>query len=89
MLPKASGIVPIVGGSLKQGVFEMRLVDFVNNLQKLVDQGHGDLQVYYRHGASSDCGELSCPTVTDEVDDYCGPFDLEAGEQYVSIYAGN
>lgn len=48
---------------------------------------NGDLPVFYRHGASGDCGPLGSARVTDQVDE-CGPFDLDGG-QYVSIYAGN
>lgn len=66
----------------------MRLRHFVDNLQKLVDQGYGDLEVYYRHGASGDCGQLSSARVTDHVDD-CGPYDMEEVKDYISIYAGN
>jgi hypothetical protein len=66
----------------------MTLNEFVNGLLKLQAEGHGDKQVFYRHGASGDCGELSSAHVTDKVDD-CGPFYLEDGEQYISIYAGN
>jgi hypothetical protein len=66
----------------------MKLKAFIAELQKLDAQGHGDLQVFYRHGASGDCGELSSCFVTDTVND-CGPFDLEDGESYVSVYAGN
>ena len=66
----------------------MKLNQFIIQLQKLQLQGHGDLEVFYRHGASGDCGPLACAQVTDEVDD-CGPFDLEDGETYISIYAGN
>jgi len=65
----------------------MKLSEFIKGLQKLEQEGHGELEVMYRHGASGDCGELSSAYVTDEVDD-CGPFDL-ADESYVSIYAGN
>ena len=67
----------------------MKLNDFIANLVKLQEQGHGDLQVFYRHGASGDCGLLSSARVTDEIDDQCGPFDLAGHEQYISIYAGN
>ena len=67
----------------------MRLKEFLANLQKLEAQGHEDLEVFYRHGASGDCGKLSSARVTDEVEDECGPFDLEDGQLYVSIYAGN
>ena len=66
----------------------MKLKDFIANLQKLEAQGHGDLQVFYRHSASGDCGELRSAHVTDVVED-TGPFDLEDGQLYVSVYAGN
>jgi len=66
----------------------MTLDKFIEQLQKLQAQGHGDLEVFYRHGASGDCGQLSSARVTDEVED-TGPFDLEDGQEYVSIYAGN
>ena len=67
----------------------MKLKDFIANLQKLEAQGHGDKEVFYRHGASGDCGLLSSAYVSDEIDDDCGPFDLDEGQEYVSIYAGN
>ena len=66
----------------------MKLSIFIQNLQKLEAEGHGDLEVFYRHGASGDCGELSSAFVDDLVDE-CGPFDLEDGESYIRIYAGN
>lgn len=67
----------------------MKLSQFIKNLQKLESEGHGDLEVFYRHGASGDCGQLASAHITDRVDE-CGPFDyIEEGEQYVSIYAGN
>ena len=67
----------------------MKLKDFIANLQKLEAEGHGDKEVFYRHGASGDCGKLSSAFISDEVDDDCGPFDLDKGQEYVSIYAGN
>ncbi|CAI1180171.1 hypothetical protein [Serratia proteamaculans] len=66
----------------------MKLSQFISNLQKLESEGHGDKQVFYRHGASGDCGELSRAHLSDEVNE-CGPFDTAEGEQYISIYAGN
>lgn len=60
----------------------------IKNLQKLEQEGHGDKQVFYRHGSSGDCGQLSSAFIKSEVDE-CGPFDIEDGEEYVSIYAGN
>jgi len=64
------------------------LNQFIDHLQKLQQEGHGDKKVFYRHGSSGDCGELASAHITDQVDE-CGPFDLEDGEGYVSIYAGN
>lgn len=66
----------------------MTLDKFIENLQKLQSEGHGQKQVFYRHGASGDCGPLSSAIVDNEVSE-CGPFDLDEGEQYISIYAGN
>lgn len=66
----------------------MVLNEFIKNLQKLQTEGHGDKKVFYRHGASGDCGELSSAFVDYEVNE-CGPFDLEDGEGYISVYAGS
>jgi hypothetical protein len=66
----------------------MNLDKFIANLQKLQAEGHGNLEVFYRHGASGDCGSLSSAYVTDEIDE-CGPFDIDHGQSYISIYAGN
>jgi hypothetical protein len=65
----------------------MKLNDFIDNLLKLQAEGHGDKEVFYRHGPSGDCGELSSAHITDEIDFSCGPFDLAEGEEYVSIGA--
>ena len=66
----------------------MTLDKFIENLQRLQVEGHGSKDVYYRHSASGDCGMLSSAFITDEVGE-CGPFDLDDGQEYVSIYAGN
>lgn len=66
----------------------MTLNKFIQHLQKLQDEGHGDKEVFYRHSASGACGQLSSAFISDEVSE-CGPFDLKDGEEYVSIYAGN
>lgn len=66
----------------------MKLNKLLVHLQQLQYEGHGEKEVFYRHGASGDCGPIGSPHVTDRVDE-CGPFDLEEGEQYVSIYVGN
>ena len=71
----------------------MRLRDFINELLRLEakDPKNKDLEVFYRHGASGDCGLLSSAHVSDSVNE-CGPF-LEdegiEGPYYISIYAGN
>lgn len=64
----------------------MKLTKFIQMLQKLEAEGHGDKPVLYRHGASGDCGELGSAHITDEENE-CGPFDLDG--EYVSVYAGN
>jgi len=40
-------------------------------------------QVFYSHGSSDDCGELSSAQITDRVE-HTGPFDLPPGEKYAS-----
>jgi hypothetical protein len=67
----------------------MTLDKFVESLQKLQAEGHGSRKVFYRHGASGDCGELSTAYIDTYVDDSTGPFDLADNEEYVAIYAGN
>jgi hypothetical protein len=64
----------------------MTLDKFVAQLVALQKEGHGNLPVFYRHGASGDCGELSYAHVTDEIED-TGPFDVTGS--YISIYAGH
>jgi hypothetical protein len=66
----------------------MTLSEYIRDLKYLEDHGFGDLEVFYRHGASGDCGPIGGGHVTSRVDE-CGPFDLEEGEKYVSIYVGN
>jgi hypothetical protein len=67
----------------------MKLKDFTKMLLTLESQGsNAEMQVYYRHGASGDCGLLSSAHVTNLVES-SGPHDLAEGEFYISIYAGN
>jgi len=66
----------------------MTLDSFIAELKELQKKGHGSKEVFYRHGASGDCGPLGSSFVTNRVDD-CGPFDLAKGEKYISIYAGD
>ncbi len=68
----------------------MKLKDFTAMLLKLESTpGAGSMEVFYRHGASGDCGPLSHAHITCETNDECGPFDLSDGEFYISVYAGN
>ncbi|MCK9369214.1 hypothetical protein M0R04_04685 [Candidatus Dojkabacteria bacterium] len=66
----------------------MKLSAFIKTLQKLEAEGHGDLQVFTVEGASGCVSEVGNPSINDEVG-VSGPFDLEDGEKYVSIYVGN
>lgn len=61
---------------------------FIAQLQKLQEQGHGPKPVFYRHGASGDCGPLGSAFITNHVDGQ-GSFGLEEGAEYISVYAGN
>lgn len=65
----------------------MKLSELIKQLQTDLE-AQGDLEVFYRHGASGDCGPVGGGHVTDRVDDQ-GPFDLEEGEKYYSLYVGN
>jgi hypothetical protein len=67
----------------------MKLDNFIASLRNLQAQGHGNKEVFYRHGGSGDCGPLGYPRVTDEVSSDTGPFDLPDGAEYISIYAGS
>ena len=67
----------------------MTLNEFITNLQALSDAGHGNAQVFARHGASGDCNPVGYPFATDKIDEEMGPFDLNEGETYISIYVGN
>jgi hypothetical protein len=63
----------------------MKLSDLISKLQALKDK-HGDLNVFYRHGASGDSGPVGTPHVTDRVDEQ-GPFDVEG--PYVALRVGH
>ncbi len=66
----------------------MKLSEMIKNLQALEAQGHGTKEVFCRHGASGSCYEVGSAHVTDRVED-TGPFDLDEGAEYISIYVGN
>ena len=65
----------------------MKLKELIASMQLVLDK-HGDLEVFYRHGASGDCGPVGSGIVTDRTDDQ-GPFDLEPKQKYFSLYVGN
>lgn len=64
----------------------MKVKELIKALQKISAEGHGDLDVIYRHGASGDCGEVGSPNVTNYLNE-CGPWDTDT--PYVSLYVGN
>lgn len=66
----------------------MKLNLLIVKLQELQQAGHGTKEVFYRHSASGDAGPIGSPHVTNEVSDDTGPFDLDPGEEYVSISVG-
>ena len=66
----------------------MTLSKLIKQLQELESEGHGDKKVFYSHGSSGDTGPVGSAHITDYVGD-CGPFDLEPGQEYVSLYVGN
>lgn len=63
----------------------MNLNQLKQHIDHLVEAGHGDKEVFYRHGASGDCGPIYGPLVTDYVGE-CGPFDVDG--EYVEIPTG-
>ena len=67
----------------------MILSELIQRLQELEEEA-GDLLVFSSHGASGISTELGYPSlaVRNEYDNG-DTLDLEMGEQYVSIYAGN
>jgi hypothetical protein len=65
----------------------MNLSTLIEKLQKLEKEGHGHMEVFYRHSASGDCGPVATPYVTDRADDQ-GPFDLD-DEEYICISVGH
>ena len=66
----------------------MTLQEHFENVKELIEAGHGDKQVFTRHGASGDTNPLGSLYVTNDVSE-CGPFDLAPDEEYVSLYVGN
>ena len=67
-----------------------KLSEFIVSLQRLEAAGHGDLPVYSTEGSSGVTSELSHGFVRECTgQEECGPFDIDAGDSYISIYAGN
>jgi len=64
----------------------MKLYDFIEALIKLEQQGHAELDVYYRHSSSGDCGGVNSVSITEECDPETGPFDTTS--PYISISVG-
>jgi len=69
----------------------MKLNEFITRLQELQYAGHGDLEVFYCHGASGSTGYLGSPSLgTIDGTEDCGELcDWTVGEKYISVYAGN
>ena len=65
----------------------MTLSNFIKELQKLEEQGHGDKQMFTTHSASGCTSELNYPRVSNYVGE-CGPYDLAPGEYYVDVCNG-
>lgn len=66
----------------------MKLKKLIENLQKLQDQGHGDRRVVACDGASGEYRDVGSAHATAEQGDQ-GPFSVEPGETYISLYVGN
>lgn len=66
----------------------MKLNELGQKIQKLIEEGHGEKQVFTRQLSSGDCNTVSSIRISDEFDD-CGPFDIEEGTEYVSISVGH
>jgi len=68
----------------------MKLNKLIASLQKLADDGHGDLPVYATHGASGACDPVGNPFIRktdgEELGELC---EEEVGTPYVDIYIGN
>ncbi len=66
----------------------MTLNEFISNLITLQAQGHGELPVYSSHGCSGVIEALSYAHVEEVEDEDYGPYGLEIGKKYISIYTG-
>ena len=67
----------------------MTLSELIKRLQELEAEA-GDLLVFSIHGATGVSNSLSTPTIDRRSEyDQGDTLDLDMGEKYVSIYAGN
>ena len=67
----------------------MTLSDLIQRLQEIEAEA-GDLLVFSSHGASGVSTELGYPSIAERNEwDDGDTLNLEMGEKYVSIYAGN
>lgn len=66
----------------------MQLDQLKENIDKLVEEGHGKKEVFTRHGASGDCQPIGNARLSVYFNE-AGPFDIEEGTEYISIYIGN
>ena len=68
----------------------MTLNQLIEKLEKLVDDGHGDLQIMTTNGASGCCDPLSSPYLRysspDDIGELC---EWDEGTPYIDIYNGN
>ena len=68
----------------------MILRELIQRLQALEEKEGGDLLVFATHGASGVSTELGYPSFSERDEwDNGDTLNLEMGEKYVSIYAGN
>lgn len=68
----------------------MKLSDFIRGLQVLEANGHGNLEMFAVHGASGDVNPMGSAWIAAITgDEEYGPFDLDVGTKYVSVYIGN
>lgn len=65
----------------------MTVNELLERLEQLQSWGYGNTEIYYRHSSSGDCGTVNGAHITNTVDE-CGPFELDEGEDYVSLSVG-
>lgn len=65
----------------------MKCSELATRFTNLVNEGHGDKQVFAVHSASGAADPVNGPYITDYVGD-AGPFDLQPSEKYISLSIG-